>query len=175
MLCEECQKKPATIHITRVVNDERSELHLCGECAGQREDLAPPAGWPMNGSMSLPTLLGKLLHGEDGVPRPQPRDTLRCEGCGLTYRQFAHNGLLGCAQCYDAFAARLDPLLRRIHGSHQHGGKAPRGRIQGDYLRRQMDELKRELAEAVAIEEYGRAAGIRDRIKDLEKRTAARG
>ena len=33
MLCQNCHKRQATIHITRVVNGRRVEMHLCAQCA----------------------------------------------------------------------------------------------------------------------------------------------
>jgi protein arginine kinase activator len=33
MMCEECQMRPATVHITKIVNNEKSQMHLCEECA----------------------------------------------------------------------------------------------------------------------------------------------
>lgn len=33
MLCQNCKKRQATIHITRIVNGKRVEMHLCAQCA----------------------------------------------------------------------------------------------------------------------------------------------
>ena len=33
MMCEECQMRPATVHITKIVNNKKSQIHLCEECA----------------------------------------------------------------------------------------------------------------------------------------------
>ena len=37
MLCSICGDQEATIHITEVVNSKMIELHLCEECANQKE------------------------------------------------------------------------------------------------------------------------------------------
>ena len=36
MLCQECKKNPATVHVTKIVNNIKTELHLCQSCAGER-------------------------------------------------------------------------------------------------------------------------------------------
>lgn len=41
---------------------------------------------------------------------------LKCGDCGLIYSVFLKEGLLGCEQCYDSFAAELDPLLEQYRG-----------------------------------------------------------
>ena len=33
MLCGDCGKNEATIHFTKIVNGDVTELHLCEECA----------------------------------------------------------------------------------------------------------------------------------------------
>ena len=36
MLCEHCQKRPATTHITRTVNGKTTQLNLCAHCAAEQ-------------------------------------------------------------------------------------------------------------------------------------------
>ena len=37
MMCQECQMRPATVHITKIVNNQKSQIHLCEECAKQKQ------------------------------------------------------------------------------------------------------------------------------------------
>ena len=39
MLCERCHKNPATVHVTKVLNDKKTEVHLCEQCAKYSEDV----------------------------------------------------------------------------------------------------------------------------------------
>ena len=39
MICERCHKKEATIHITEVLNGNRTEKHLCQDCAAQEKGM----------------------------------------------------------------------------------------------------------------------------------------
>jgi protein arginine kinase activator len=96
----------------------------------------------------------------------------RCENCGLTYSQFAQGGKLGCSNCYEVFKDKLNPLIRRIHSSERHKGKVP-ARTGGKLrLIKEIESLKTELGNLVKNEEFEKAAEVRDRIKDLEKRLA---
>lgn len=33
MNCEECGKRQATLHLTKIVNGEKTEYHICEQCA----------------------------------------------------------------------------------------------------------------------------------------------
>lgn len=39
MICERCHKKEATVHITEVLNGNRTEKHLCQDCAAQEKGM----------------------------------------------------------------------------------------------------------------------------------------
>ncbi len=36
MLCEECGKRMATLHFTKIINGEKTEYHLCEVCAKEK-------------------------------------------------------------------------------------------------------------------------------------------
>ena len=95
-----------------------------------------------------------------------------CPNCGMTYRDFAHTGKIGCSVCYDTFRAQLAPLLKRIHGSSTHSGKIPRRSGGVLVVRHEIALLKEQLAEAVQGEAYEKAAEYRDKIRALEKKIA---
>ncbi|MBU0502554.1 MAG: AAA family ATPase, partial [Candidatus Margulisbacteria bacterium] len=49
MICEKCKARPATIHITKILNGKKNTRHLCNVCA-QEEGLMPgQAGSPFEG------------------------------------------------------------------------------------------------------------------------------
>lgn len=167
MLCEECKKRPATVHIAKVINGEKTEKHLCEECAQKSGEFN--FDFSFEPSFSINQLLSGLLGSHiDTAPGLEPPGTIKCPFCGMTFSEFRRGGLLGCGQCYNAFDAQINPLLKRIHGSSFHTGKVPR-RTGGELrLRRQVESLKAQLAEAVRKEEYEKAAILRDKIKELE-------
>ncbi|PZD96889.1 hypothetical protein DNH61_05065 [Paenibacillus sambharensis] len=170
MQCQECGKKPATLHFTKIVNGEKTEFHICEACAREKGELIP--GTP--GGFSIHSLLSGLLDFEPAAqsglgPKPQ---TIRCEECGLTYSQFSKIGRFGCSSCYRHFSGRLDPLFKRVHGNTVHVGKIPLRSGQQIQSRREIEQLKLELQEKISHEEFESAAQIRDRIRELERRLA---
>lgn len=166
MICQECGKRPATLHFTKIVNGEKTEFHICEACARERGELIPGT----SGGFSIHNLLSGLLDFEptNGGKAIKPTAP-RCETCGLTYAQFSKLGRFGCSECYKHFEDRLDPLFKRVHGSTVHTGKVPKrtgGRIQ---QRREIERLKKELVVRVEHEDFEAAARIRDQIKELER------
>lgn len=162
MKCDKCDK-PATVHLIEIKDGQKIEKHLCEAHAAEDGVTVKMSQAPIN------ELLEKfvLKHAESDKPEP---DELSCGQCGLTYSQFRKTGLLGCADCYDAFADALQPLLERAHsGASEHVGKAPR--LAGTDQQRQQDlrRLRRELDQAVAAEEYEAAARLRDEVRQLEE------
>lgn len=167
MLCQECGKRPATLHFTKIVNGEKTEFHICEACARERGEMIPGTA---NG-FSIHNLLSGLLDYEPSSSSVK-QTALRCETCGLTYSQFGKLGRFGCSECYKYFNDRLDPLLKRVHGNTIHVGKVPKrtgGVIQ---YKREIERLKKDLLHRVEHEEFEHAAKIRDQIKELEKKIA---
>jgi protein arginine kinase activator len=88
----------------------------------------------------------------------------------MTRADFKKNGRLGCPDCYAAFAEELASLLKAVHRSEQHTGKIPAR--EGDWVRldARVVALQKELDQAVASEQYEKAAELRDEIHQLRDR-----
>lgn len=182
MLCERCGKNPATVHYTQVINGVKYEVNICSECA---KEIGAAMGNSFQGMMqgfmpiffntgmfTEPFGLGNFLSGfmDWGLPTELDEKDLKCDTCGMTYSQFKKTGFLGCPQCYSTFRDRLNPLIKRIHGSNAHVGKVPR-RTGGDLrIKKEIEDLKAQLDESVKREEFEKAAELRDKIKELEKK-----
>jgi protein arginine kinase activator len=170
MMCDRCGQRQASIYLTKVVNGNKAELHLCKQCAEKGDG-------EFFKDMSLVSILANLA----GTQPKQPAEAappVVCTNCGFTLERFRREGRLGCEQCYRQFAADLTPMMRKIHGSLQHTGKRPDAaavsRMQQEKKKPgRLDELKQQLKQAVKAEEYERAAALRDEIRALE--TAADG
>lgn len=167
MLCERCQERPATVHYTEVINNKQRKMHLCEFCAGQVQ----AEGFGFMPQMNLHNFLAGFWNQVPGIQQfaPQARKDAKCPVCDMPENLFAQKGLLGCGDCYQHFGKRLEPLMRRIHGSCRHTGKVPvrtGGRLR---FVRQIEELRAQLRSAVANEEFEQAAQLRDRIKQLEQ------
>ena len=164
MKCDICGENDATIHLTEVVNDQVTKLHICEPCAKKKSD-------EMQSHFGLTDLLAGLVEGEDvmaagGVPSMVE---VKCPVCGSEYQDFQKSGRIGCGKCYEVFSKSLSTLLRKIHGSDKHVGKMP---VTGPgSVKRQEDlnRLKSELKQLVVSEEFEKAALLRDRIREAEE------
>lgn len=170
MLCQECGKRPATLHFTKIVNGEKTEFHICETCAREKGEMIP--GTP-NG-FSIHNLLSGLLDFDPSAAGSQAakQTAQRCEHCGLTYSQFSKLGRFGCSECYRYFDERLDPVFKRVHGNTVHVGKVPKRTGGLIKYKREVERLKKELALRIDHEEFEQAAKLRDEIKDIEKKIA---
>ena len=168
MLCEECHKEPATVYVTRIVNDHKTEQYLCNRCAREKGEIAGS----MEPGFAFHNILAGLFDPDAGLVTGAPRRVAaRCPGCGLSLADFRRLGKLGCSRCYAEFERELEPLLKRIHRSVEHTGKRPLAARDARHdLRREVERLRARLAEAVAAEAYEEAARLRDEIRRLEPR-----
>jgi len=162
--CNVCHKKEATVHLTEIINDKVTKLHLCEECARQKSD-------EMEVHFGLSDLLAGLAD-LGGFQEPSLKKVLKCPACGFALQDFQRTGRLGCPKCYEAFEKQLAPLLRRIHGQDRHMGKFPLKAVTGKLSQdaRELHSLKVKLQKAVSLEAFEEAAGLRDNIKTLESK-----
>ena len=119
MICDICGKKKATVHLTEIVDEQMSEMHLCEECARQKSS-----------QMEQQFGIADLLAGLADTPKPasskdSDKSPLQCTRCHLPYEDFRKFGRLGCGECYTSFKEHLSGLLRKIHGSNKYLGKTP--------------------------------------------------
>jgi len=163
MVCNICGKSQATVHLTEIIDEQITELHLCEECAQKK-------GAQMESHFGLSDLLAGLADLGTQFNKAKTEPKLKCPKCGLTYEDFKKVGRLGCGECYNAFKEALVPLLKRIHGSTQHCGKSPKKIAKAVKARNDLDVLKEKLQKAVQKEDFEEAAKLRDKIKEIEKK-----
>jgi protein arginine kinase activator len=166
MYCEECKEKPATVHLTQMFDGKKVEIHLCEECAAKKgvQMFAP------DNILSIPQLLGSFFGSSNMQELKSPADAVACPNCGMRFLDIKQTGKLGCSECYTVFERNMEPILRRIHGNSRHIGRIPARGGEKVLINRQIRKLKSRLQEAVANEEYEKAAEIRDSIKEIEKK-----
>lgn len=164
MLCDICHKNAATVHLTEIIDNQITELHLCEECARQK-------GAQMEQHFGLADLLAGLVDLGQQF-EVSGKTEAKCRNCGLTYQDFRRIGRLGCSECYQAFRDSLAVLLKRIHGSTQHLGRAPSKGIKAaaPSKRSAIEILRSDLQKAIETEEFEQAAALRDKIRALETR-----
>ncbi|MCM8761344.1 MAG: UvrB/UvrC motif-containing protein [Candidatus Omnitrophica bacterium] len=160
MLCDICGKNEATVHLTEIINDKVTKLHICESCAKEK-------GAEMEEHFGLSDLLAGLTDLGTGV-EPELVTTAKCPSCGFTYDDFKKMGRLGCSECYEAFRKYLEPLLKRIHGANRHVGKVPISAGKTIKDTQTLQTLKMQLEKAIQSEEFEEAARLRDKIRELE-------
>jgi len=157
--CQFCSK-PATVHLTGVVDNEKRDLHLCQSCAEAQQLVKQQ-------ELNLPGILQSVI-GQHLGPEMDELARQSCPVCGMRYMEFRVQGRLGCPHDYAVFRSGLDSLLHRIHRSTRHVGKSPRkGQPPADRLL-EIAQLRRQLQSAVDAEEYEEAARLRDLLRKKE-------
>lgn len=169
MLCQNCNQKEANVHITKIINGAKTEMHLCEECAKQKNEFNITPHFNMGFPLSFQNIFEGLVEMTGNMPKYMEKED-ECPVCHLKFEDFKRTGMLGCSKCYEAFKSNMTPLIRRVHGNINHTGKVPKRT--GGILRieREIDKLREELRLAVTNEEYEKAAKLRDKIKEIEAR-----
>lgn len=179
MLCENCGENEANVRYTQIVNGVKKEMALCKKCANKLGIGNMDFSMPIN----LSSFFSEFFEdtGDTFLPEFTKKEEQQCKECGMTYDEFIHTGKFGCANCYDVFQNKIDPILKNLHASNCHVGR--KGKITKTQLNeeglqkeesqkttiQEMDELKQKLKQAIKEERYEDAAKIRDEIKKLEK------
>ncbi|MDQ3136538.1 MAG: UvrB/UvrC motif-containing protein [Gemmatimonadota bacterium] len=168
MSCDQCREREAVVHLTQIVNEQVTTLHLCEKCAADKGVESPGSAV----KTPLGTFLAAMGKGVDQLPTPRTGEACRC---GATFQDFRESGRLGCSDCYRTFETPLRDLLRRLHGSTHHLGER--------YAERETERLpepevvmvppeashlREQLRLAVETENFELAAELRDRLRVLE-------
>lgn len=167
-MCDNCGINPAEVHFTKIVNGEKTEAHLCRQCAEH-------ANGAFFGDIPLGNILIALLDAQPSKQDEEMPALGSCPNCGFEFARFAREGMLGCEKCYEHFAEVVNPAIKRMQGSLQHNGRRPAGREADkeqppakEPKSDELTQLREELQLAITKEEYEQAAVLRDRIKSLE-------
>ena len=174
MLCELCHKNDAAGVLHRKDADgEDEELYVCKECLesnGAKKDpskkktptIVTPDGEepPAFIKNFLDAAVG-LIEGvaESGLPKLK-----KCKMCGATWEQIKNGRLVGCPDCWAQFGKEIrGEFLSGAYGQ-RHVGKIPEKAPDGKPSRA---FLEKELKDAVARQNYRKAARIRKQLDEL--------
>ena len=149
--------------LTQIINGQVSELALCESCARAKGLFDPQSltfaekFFPEEFKNRVDKLVRELTQGIPARPGIKQGDILtRCPVCGFSVEDYRRTGHLGCPDCYTVFAHELDPAAEMT-------GQMP-GEESPAIARAR---LEKELQQAVAREDYERAATLRDQINSL--------
>lgn len=167
MHCDHCEKA-AVVHELVIKNGTTIEVHLCEDHAAEH-GYQLPAHQPVSELLTQFAVVGPVGGGPPGgmgqkAPKT-PKQVKACPNCGLGFAAIRQSGLLGCADCYATFEAELSGLIEHAQaGANFHAGRAPRNCRDAAARLELRSRLAKELDEAVAAEQYERAAKLRDRL-----------
>jgi protein arginine kinase activator len=161
MLCESCNEHEATVHLTQVVDGSVKKVHLCEDCAAK-------SGLDVHGPISITD----ILLGMGGGKIDAMAEDRSCARCHLRRSDFKKTGRLGCPSCYETFGTELLPMIKAMHRSEQHSGKVPSSESMTVKMTAEVAILQQQLEQAVAAEDYEKAARLRDAIAEWRAKAA---
>lgn len=161
--CQICGKR-ATMFLTQIVNGQVTDLVLCADCARKKGLFDPQTltfsekFFPEEFKKRVDNIVRELTEGTDLAAGLQAEhDVLtHCPACGFTLDIFRKTGRLGCPDCYTVFARELEAALPAAADDGAEPAPADERRA-----------LEQQLRDAVAREDYERAAALRDRLRTL--------
>lgn len=161
MLCQNCNKNEATMHMKRILGGRTAEVHLCSDCARSLG-----YGEAFNGfGLGFAGVFSDFLSKNESS-----MSSARCHLCGKSFEEIAGDGKMGCAECYASFYDKLIPYLSKVHGRATHMGKKP---LTDKKVKNPQDlilNLKTELKKAVEEQNFELAAKLRDEINAVLSR-----
>ena len=179
MLCEKCKKRTATVFYNENINGQTSSYSLCGECAAKlREHGEMQEVTSMIGSFADPfsALHNDLFGGFFGIPGIKTVPSAKkCPNCGSSYADISQIGRVGCPECYTTFRNELKNTIASIHGTTAHTGNSPSRHRAKQARAEELKRLKKELQDAIAKEDYERAASLRDEVRRLQSENESKG
>lgn len=182
MLCEICKHNEAECVLHRKDADgEDEELYVCKKCRAAADGTSPADGADPAPGKIKPTFVTA-----DGEPPPEfiqnfldaavgliegvvktegkPAEP-KCRVCGSTWDGIRDSRTVGCPDCWSQFGAELRKEF--LSGSYgpRHTGKIPERSPDG---RPSRAFLEKELKEAVAKQNYRKAARIRKQLDEMD-------
>lgn len=164
MLCEKCHANKAVVHITQIINGQRTEQYLCRDCAEKANVIKSPQdlfstsfknmfspffSWD-SGANNL-SLFPVIPGMNTALPKPDPAAVLREEK-------------------YKAFRDKIKPLFwdagkektedADINKNYSSGNEKEDTKMDA-----KMKQMQMELKACIEKEDYEKAAKIRDEIK----------
>ncbi len=156
--CDKCGK-PAT-HLTLLeVNGQRTEQHLCADCASKERGL----------NEFIEPMIGEFFDFPVAFARRKPsRRVLTCPTCGYTSKEFLSTGRLNCPDCYKYLCGVVEPTIKNFFADQP--APIERVKLKKNTLPKasEVDSLREQLKCAVNEERYEDAAALKRQIDNIE-------
>ena len=170
MKCSVCKNNNAVIHIREYTDIGVRKINLCLECALKR-GLNTAVD---NIDLLLADIIKKVLNissnnNKSGKRSVKSSVSLICPSCGTTLHDFSKELKVGCPVCYTVFEKIIDLVIYNNNNSLSYLGELPEDIKKVTLQRSKLRNLKLELKKSLDLEEYMKAAVIRDKINKLKK------
>jgi len=168
--CESCRERPASVHVTRVGEEDIAQVFLCRECAEKAANEAEGPAIVLAMPAEFVESFAGILDTEEDEEESQLDEYLLCVTCGTTLRDLKTSNRLGCASCYQVFEEYLEENLEDEEEERDlvlFAGKIPAGGPEESRVRKEILRLRRMLDELVDTERFEEAASVRDRLSEL--------
>ncbi len=162
MKCDICGINDAVLFVQQVSANKTVELHLCFDCARKRGLHMPGK----NAGDTLSNLISSLM--QEGLNQSQ---NAACPVCGRTLNDLKKQKFAGCPECYTVFKSEIFSILKGEGMEGTYHGMLPKQLANFHSVLNDRMILQAKLADAVAVEDYEKAALYRDRLKALETRS----
>ncbi len=169
MLCEKCHKSEATRAITVKENGVEKELYVCASCAGAKAGSEKPRT-SEGGDLPAPLVEGLVKATLDfmkGVAEAEENERRTCPKCKSNWDTIKEDGRISCPTCWKTFAKKIRSEFLAAEFGPSHKGSAPSVDTMSDPSEARA-ALERELKDAVAGENYRRAAEIKRRLDAMD-------
>lgn len=184
MLCELCKHNDAECVLHRKdENGEDEELYVCRKCHAAANGSSRSDG-PDDGK-GQPCAAKPTFVTVDGEPPPEfiqnfldaavgliegvanadsrPKEA-KCRVCGSTWNRIKESREIGCPDCWSLFGKEIRKEFLQGSYGPKHTGKIPERSLDG---RPSRAFLEKELKDAVAKQNYRKAARIRKQLDEL--------
>ena len=165
MICDKCGERPATVIVKKNQQGQVYERHLCHVCAAENHGLNMAFE---QDPLAIHQLLSNWFPTHQASVNPVKKEVAVCSSCGFSFNKFLNIGKFGCADCYDTFGPQLDEIFKRLHnGNTEHRGKIPASYGSTLKIKKEIEELRKQMQTAIEEERFEEAARLRDEIREL--------
>ena len=118
MLCDNCGQNEAEVHLTPIVDNEMTTIHLCPSCAAEK-------GLDAASAKNLPLTDFLAQMGQAAITEEERAVAGPCTYCHTTVDDFRRSGRLGCPHCYSVYESQLRAILQSRFPFRESAGSLP--------------------------------------------------
>lgn len=168
MICDQCGERSASVIVKQQQQGQITELHLCHICAAENHSINIAFE---QDPLAIHQLLSNWFPDSQASINPVRKEVATCLSCGFTFSKFLQLGKFGCASCYDSFSPQLTEIFKRFHnGNTEHTGKIPASYGTTLKIKKEIEELRKQMQVSIQSEQFEEAARLRDEVKVLSSK-----